>query len=80
MDSIEDGGAAFPHTEIFLDNYGNHRGLSMRDYFTAKAMQQLIYFSSTAKYDKDIRKSIYKNIALGSYEMADAMLEVRGKK
>lgn len=40
--SIEDGGAVFPHTEVFLDNHENYRGLSMRDYFAAKAMQGIL--------------------------------------
>ena len=44
---------------------GYHEGMTLRDYFAAKAMQALVqanYFDTTAKM---------------AYEMADAMLEAR---
>ena len=58
--SKDTGGPAFPHiTEDVRD------GMTLRDYFAAKAMQALVqgnYFDATAKQ---------------AYEMADAMLKAR---
>lgn len=46
--SKDNGGSAFPHTEVFVDGssgsliYENYRGLTMRDYFAANAMQGML--------------------------------------
>ena len=63
MSTINDGGSAFPHS---LTDEARADGLTIRDYFAAKAMQ--VYF------DTDVT---YKCIAKAAYEMADAMLEAR---
>lgn len=59
------GGPAFP-TEVVTTNDGwIHSGMTLRDYFAAKAMQALVqkdYFDFTAK---------------NAYAMADAMLKAR---
>ena len=65
---IEDGGPAFPGKAYSgLPN----EGLSLRDYFAAKAMQAHIVgrgeFADTNK----------RTIAECAYDMADAMLEAR---
>jgi hypothetical protein len=55
-----DGGPAFPRTQ-----WPNETGMTLRDYFAAKAMQALVqgnYFDVTAKQ---------------AYMMADAMLKAR---
>ena len=55
------GGPAFPHSRLGSDC----DGMTLRDYFAAKAMQALVktnYFDSTAEM---------------AYEMADAMLKER---
>lgn len=60
--SKETGGPAFPRT-----GWPNETGMTLRDYFAAKAMQALVqgnYFDVTAKQ---------------AYEMADAMLKAREK-
>lgn len=66
-DEEHDGGPAFPGTA-----YGAI-GMSMRDYFAAKAMQAL--------FDSDAGHSAAEMgmIAAESYEMADAMLAERAK-
>ena len=68
------GGPAFPQTEPianeFHPHYGKDRGMTLRDYFAAKAMQSLI-----AVYNDD--KNIVKDYAQRAYQIADAMLEVR---
>lgn len=61
---------AFP---IFPDTGGGHasafRGMTLRDYFAAKAMQ--------AEYHLLERRDQFKACAEGAYAMADAMLEAR---
>ena len=61
---IDDGGPAFPSAD--------NPGMSLRDYFAAKAMQKLIsYESYCAPKDKTIELA---------YVVADAMLEERNNK
>jgi hypothetical protein len=47
-------------------------GISMRDYFAAKAMQN---FLSTIGWNSD--QKWFDEIAVGAYRMADAMLKAR---
>ena len=64
----KDGGPAFPLKEpLTCDSHG----LSIRDYFAAKAMQSLIPIVETSDW--------MKITASMSYEIADAMLEARKK-
>ena len=68
---------AFPTTEA---NYTNMEpfgdGMSIRDYFAAKAMQGLI---TTYPYDLDADyvSDGFPGIARRAYTMADAMMEAR---
>jgi hypothetical protein len=55
------GGPAFP-------TLGHASGMSLRDYFAAKAMQALI--------DND---GLFSEIPTQAYELADAMLKARKK-
>lgn len=57
-----DGGPAFPFTGCGTD------GMTMRDYFAAKAMQAMI----TGK-----ASSSYRQTSSNAYELADAMLSAR---
>lgn len=59
---------AFPISTI--DGY-NQKGMTLRDYFAAKAMQS-INFGSLSQY--------YLDHAKQSYEIADAMLKAREEK
>jgi hypothetical protein len=63
------GGYAFPHT-----NHHGHKleGMTLRDYFAAKAMQVVLYQCDCFP-DEDWRMGV----ALDSYAMADAMLKAR---
>ena len=61
------GGSAFPHESCL-----SHRGMTMRDYFAAKAMQAMM-----SKTDFD---AYYTDVAKWSYELADAMMEARNAK
>lgn len=72
MSNINDGGPAFPVT---TDNYNSlgSRGLSIRDYFAAKAMSGLL---------ERVKGNILvepERIAFDAYVVADAMLKARGR-
>lgn len=58
---------AFPHR----DNTKYHHGMTLRDYFAAKAMAALI---GDGGYD-----SRNNDLAKGAYSVADAMLRAREK-
>ena len=62
---------AFP--AMHFDLADNEHGLTMRDYFAAKAMQAIMagQYPITKKHDAASR------IALAAYQMADAMMEAR---
>lgn len=70
---IKDGGPAFP---IPLDDrpgaYEAHPGMTLRDYFAAKAMQALIAEHDFGAEPRDLL------VARLAYLMADAMLAARG--
>jgi hypothetical protein len=74
-DTIKDGGPAFPTTPenyFDMDPYGI--GLSMRDYFAAKAMQGLVAASGDSTGNVDYNDDY---LAKSAYAMADAMLKAR---
>ncbi len=74
-DKIEDGGAAFP---MWLPNHDKWtefgRGMSLRDYFAAAAMQGIEANPSDCCVDAD-----GEMVAMWAYEIADAMLVERAK-
>jgi hypothetical protein len=63
---INDGGPAFPRT-----GWPNETGMTLRDYFAAKAMQALIPSGQTVDSMK---------YAESAYALADAMLKARGEQ
>ena len=67
---------AFPQdANACLDEY---RGMTLRDYFAAKAMQGIIsVYDKRAGFDTMEKESIH--LAKTSYEIADAMLKEREK-
>jgi hypothetical protein len=75
MSNTNTGGPAFPQTEVDRDGVTitHHSGMTLRDYFAAKAMQSVW---------KDIPEDANRQQALDylgkcCYEMADAMLKAR---
>lgn len=70
--SKDSGGPAFPFLPT-QDRHVNTCGMTLRDYFAAKAMQGLIAIKSF-EYEGE---SPAQGIARNAYEMADAMLEAR---
>jgi hypothetical protein len=77
MSEIKDGGPAFPRN-ILDHGHGvtttHESGMTMRDYFAAKAMEGFIAYAT--------HKGIYappdEELAKVSYQLADAMLKARG--
>ena len=61
--STDTGGPAFPYVCDADFDYGT--GMTLRDYFAAKAMQSLVH------------QNYYEVAAKQAYEMADAMLKAR---
>ena len=60
------GGPAFPFGTAFA-------GMTLRDYFAAKAMQGLLSRAGTDKIN------VHDVLAHRTYQIADAMLEARNK-
>jgi hypothetical protein len=66
--SDKTGGYAFPHT-----NHHGHKleGMTLRDYFAAKAIQGMFASGNLPKSIQD------DELASAAYEFADAMLKAR---
>jgi hypothetical protein len=70
MNNTNTGGPAFPTTKP-LEHWGDpNQGMTLRDYFAAKAMQGLLAGTKTGSATV---------LATDSYKMADAMLRARGE-
>ena len=70
----ETGGPAFPRPLSVDDvdpdiSYPAHVGMTLRDYFAAKAMQSMLL---TVKREQDV-----EIISIAAYRMADDMLKAR---
>ncbi len=81
MIGLKNGGPAFPISGIGIDQAGNnivlYDGMTLRDYFAAKAMQAII-----GKVDAIIKSenpNRERAIAFGAYAYADAMLAEKEK-
>ena len=74
MNNTNTGGPAFPSSE-YDPRYNRHvaiGGMTLRDYFAAKAMQGL-----TTTLDQTDEEPLWTVIATDSYKLADAMLKAR---
>ena len=76
MDKINDGGPAFPNDAAALRK--EQEGMSLRDYFASRAMQAWLS-GHVAHYGHE-NYWAPDAIAQSSYEMADAMIDVREKQ
>jgi len=73
------GGPAFPGLPEGWNADGTVRaygGMDLRDYFAAKALTAII--GKCGAYDAINESKTHKSVSKIAYEMADAMLEVRG--
>jgi hypothetical protein len=77
------GGPAFP--QYVISNGGAHvdGGMTLRDYFAAKAMQSiLLHYDAATSFEEDEvndSEGMPSLIAVDAYIMADAMLKARGQ-
>ena len=71
---INHGGPAFPHPDYLAFGWA---GMTLRDYFAAKCLP--VVAPGYERTGKDfIAYGNYKSLAIGAYELADAMMEARG--
>ena len=63
---------AFPNP-----HYNNVYGMTLRDYFAAKALQSLITNFLTKELDEVDPNGWMEGLAMDSYSMADAMMKAR---
>ena len=77
---MKDGGPAFP--QMLGERYEpmSTEGMSLRDYFAAKAMQGLILVLKHIKSDVNETEQVPIAIAETAYEFADAMIAERGRE
>lgn len=83
-DTKDTGGPAFPLDELHPatgEVWFQHLGMTLRDYFAAKAMQSLCHqrggWLDVAESMNKGEKYVVATAAEFSYSMADAMLEAR---
>lgn len=69
MSAADAGGPAFP---VYSPDCGTNSGMTMRDYFAAKAMQVVLH-----GYRQSTDNAVGEIVAGLSYRVADAMLEAR---
>jgi len=74
MSAANNGGPAFPREDYQTDYAAGQRGMDLRDYFAAKAMQGICSHGDTWGLSTDAR------IAGVAYSIADAMLAERAKE
>jgi len=68
------GGPAFPTTKP-LEHWGDpNQGMTLRDYFAAKAMQGMLAANGDSNGYLEYEE---KTVAANSYKLADAMLKAR---
>jgi hypothetical protein len=77
MNNKKTGDAAFPrmsHTNCYEVMLPEQDGMTLRDYFAAKAMQGLAESFDRVAESRDVTANY---LAIRSYEIADAMLKAR---
>lgn len=79
----DDGGPAFPVVHAIVPQPGHYTytpearpGMSLRDYFAAKAMASILH--GTQVSDESYWAEACRRVAVMSYRAADAMLAARG--
>lgn len=81
---MNNGGSAFPMGYESKGDTGSRYGMTLRDYFAAKAMQGMLSDMETrvSLNDSAIENKISfgEEIAIQSYSHADAMLKAREAK
>lgn len=72
------GGTAFPlHSEVRPALDTEWCGMTLRDYFAAKAMQGLMTRKEQGGFDFAVYEKDAMRVALWAYDLADEMLKAR---
>ena len=74
MSNTNTGGPAFPTATLAQKTEG---GMTLRDYFAAKAMQTYIADQELIDLYCYLEKDVKHEVAVTAYMMADAMLKAR---
>ena len=74
MSNTNTGGSAFP---ISGSQHIHTKGMTLRDYFAAKAMQGLIARESAGAFNFEACPDDPWRVALWAYDVADQMLKAR---
>ena len=77
MSTINDGGPAFPLQSIGPEFAPGYAGMTLRDYFAAKAMAG---FMANTRFFEDVGGTDSSRTARLAYLTADAMLAARKEK
>lgn len=77
MSSKETGGQAFPLGASEYAGHGPEAGMTLRDYFAAKAMQALLSRLNSGPGNQAAADRMTRESAEYAYATADAMLEAR---
>ena len=82
MDKINDGGPAFPLQSIGPDFAPGYAGMTLRDYFAAKAMQGdfVAQNEHCGTFVPDAGDALFDRSARMYYRMADAMIAARDER
>ncbi|MGQ5735383.1 hypothetical protein ACUNI2_26880 [Serratia sp. IR-2025] len=77
--SKETGGQAFPFTPHIESKNTEELGMSLRDYFAAKAMQAIVRRYDGHSFGGGSESPQYKELSDDAYCIADAMLKARNQ-
>ena len=73
MSKHDNSDPAFPHIDSGCGRF--EAGMTLRDYFAAKAMAAMIHLADST----DAKWHDFDMLAVSAYRQADAMLEARAK-
>ncbi|EMW1975087.1 hypothetical protein AAEP88_001764 [Yersinia enterocolitica] len=76
-DEIKTGGPAFPATGRPDQQFIKQEGMTLRDYFAAKAIAVAWSALAAGYFEADAESSADK-MAICAYQLADAMIKARG--
>ena len=76
-DEIKTGGPAFPATGRPDQQFIKQEGMTLRDYFAAKAIAVAWSALEAGYFEADVESSTDK-MAACAYQLADAMIKARG--
>ena len=68
---------AFPLEMVYTQENEKFNGMTLRDYFAAKAMQTYIADKELVDMYCYLEKNVKQEVAVTAYMMADAMLKAR---